>query len=219
MPDCLIDYRKLEDYEAGAILVTWLAYPGKKDRDEARAALHQSLCALTLRAQAEADPAWANAPQAMKPIYALRAQRQIDKDLKSLRRRLRDRMIAAKMAIAYLKEVPIGELPLLPDGIKSLSLNQLSEMVLEEASQSDPVNVESRIWRPSLPVIHLAAATQLFMSEAKRLGHRPITVVDLIYHRVVTERILADAETCKALLLANPRLKIDPDILVNIRLR
>ena len=94
----------------------------------------------------------------MKPIHAFRKEKLIGKDLVKLQRRLQGRMAAARMAMAYLKEVATGKPPKLPHGIKRLSLNQLSEMVLEDTRETMAENVEERVWRASLPVIHLAAA-------------------------------------------------------------
>jgi hypothetical protein len=56
------------------------------------------LCAYALCAKSETDGEWLVSPQPIKPIYALRPQREIDRDLRTFERRLRDRMIAARMA-------------------------------------------------------------------------------------------------------------------------
>jgi hypothetical protein len=90
-------------------------------------------------------------PQPIKPVYALRSQCDIDRDLRTLQRRLRDRMIAARMAIGFLKEAVTGEVPKLPANIKRMSVNQMARLVLDDAGYTDPENVETRIWRPSLP--------------------------------------------------------------------
>jgi hypothetical protein len=47
-----------------------------------------------------------------------------------------------------------------------VSINQMARLVLEDAGQTDPENVETRIWRPSLPAIHIASAVQLFLQLA-----------------------------------------------------
>lgn len=76
MREIAIDLKRLEVYEAGAILITLLAYPQDGKSDKARDRLHKSLCALALRARFDLDAAWANAPQLIKPIYALRTERE-----------------------------------------------------------------------------------------------------------------------------------------------
>jgi hypothetical protein len=60
--------------------------------------------------------------------YALRPQGEIDRDLRTLQRRLRDRMIAGRMAIGFLKEAVTGEIPELPAGIKRMSVNQMAQL-------------------------------------------------------------------------------------------
>ncbi len=64
--------------------------------------------------------------------------------LRQLKRRLRDRMIAAHMAHRFLKEAETGEVPKLPARVKRLSINAMSELVLEDAGYSEPEDVETR---------------------------------------------------------------------------
>jgi hypothetical protein len=84
---------------------------------------------------------------------------------------MRDRMAAAHVAIALLQNA-IGHRPNLPDSVERLSLNQLSEFAMGEANQSSPENFETRIWRPSLPVIHLAAAVAVAINDRERAGEK-----------------------------------------------
>ena len=66
------------------------------------------------------------------------------------------------MAMAFLREVENGVAPKLPS-VKRLSINEMARMVLGDTDDSDPANVETRIWRPSRPVIHLASAVQVWL--------------------------------------------------------
>jgi hypothetical protein len=108
----------------------------------------------------------------MKPKHALRAERDIRRDRKTLNRRLRDRMFAAHIAIAFLQHAA-GQEPKLPRGVARLSLNELAADAAEKLGQADAGNVESRVWRPSLPVIHLAAAVAVAINDGERNGHTP----------------------------------------------
>jgi hypothetical protein len=47
-------------------------------------------------------------------------------------------MAAGRMAIAFLKEALRGEVSALPAGVRRLSLNQLSELVLGDTQFTDP---------------------------------------------------------------------------------
>jgi hypothetical protein len=144
----VIDLHRLTVYEAGAVLISLLAFPGDSE-EEIRAAAHASLCHHALRAVCEFTPDWALHPQAIKPLYALRTSQEVRKDLRTLRRRLRDRMAAGRMAIGFLK-FAISDPTTKP--AERVSINQMARLVLEDTRQTDPDNVETRVWRASLPV-------------------------------------------------------------------
>jgi hypothetical protein len=214
----LIDFNRLQLYEAGAMLLAFLAYPGDGASDEEqRAQLHGALCACTLKAMSYVFPEWAISPQPVKPIYASLSERECKRNLRSLSRRLRDRMVAARMAYPFLKEAESGEKCDLPAGMERLSLNQMAELVLSDARHSDPDNVETRIWRPSRPVIHLASAVHGYLHlagpSAERLGFAP-----LITDRTVLEYVARNAEYCESLVAKSTRLRINPETLIKFRL-
>jgi hypothetical protein len=77
----VIDLNRLAVYEAGAALLSILAYPG--DREGTRAGVHTSVCHHALRVLCEIEPDWALFPQRMKPIYALRTSREVNRDLRT----------------------------------------------------------------------------------------------------------------------------------------
>jgi hypothetical protein len=210
-----IDFDQSTVYEAGALVITWLAYPD--GNEDLRDRVHAALCACAIRATAENDPEWANAPQMLKPIYALRTETEISRGLRQLKRRLRDRMVAARMAYPFLHEVNFGEPPILPPGVKRLSINAMSELVLEDAGQSDPENVKTRVWRPSLPVIHLATAVHGFLHLSEKAADPP-GIGSLIFHRDVIEYVVRNAEACESLVGRSPRIRVKPDRLIKFRL-
>src|ERR1700732_1378927 len=59
-------------------------------------------------------------------------------------------MVAARIAVPFLQEVELGKRPKLPKSTKRQSLNEMAAFVAGGAGQSEPQNVESRVWRPSL---------------------------------------------------------------------
>jgi hypothetical protein len=212
-----INLNQLEIYEAGAILVTLLAYPSNSTSDEQRGRLHQSLCAEALRMKCAADSSWAMTPQLIKPVYALRDQKTTAKDMRTLHRLLRDRMIAAKMAIAYLKAAA-SELPNLPGEMARLSLNQLSELVLSESGFTEPENVESRIWRPSVPVIHLAAAILNINQQGGRSHQRDLSIGDLLFDRDTIIQIVEHACLYERMIASSGDIPIKASKLIKVRL-
>jgi hypothetical protein len=210
-----IDFSQQEVDEAGALLVTLLAHPRDDQEETARCNLHASLCALVLRARFDSEPDEIT-PELMKPVHAFRDMKLVEKNLRTLKRRLQDRMAAARIAIAYLKEVTTAKLPKLPPGIKRLSLNQLSEMVLSDTRESMPENVEVRVWQASLPVIHLASATAVLSDILGRQG-ATISIANLLTDPALIEWIVRAAEEYE-LLLQRSRRNIDPEKLIKIRL-
>jgi hypothetical protein len=207
-----IDFKCLEVYEAGAMLVTLLACP--VESEETRSRVHASLCTRAIRAKCLIEPDWATSAQSIKPIYALRAQPDINRDLLTLERRLRDRAVAGRMVIAFLKETLTGEIP---PAINRLSLNELAKFVLDDTGFTNADNVETRIWRPSLPVIHLASAVQvlLFIAEPE-VG--PIGLEALLLSREVIELVIRTAEYHETVIAQSRRLRVDPERLIRIRL-
>jgi hypothetical protein len=149
----------------------------------------------------------------MKPVYALRPERETEKALRTVKRRLRDRMIAGRMAIAFLQKTQ-GITPKVTPTARRLSINVLSKLVAEDAGYTNPVNVKTRIWRPSLPVIHLAAAIQVLSPtgpEQIHLGH-------LLRSRPWIELVIRTAQEYEGLLADAHFRGIDSGKLIKIRL-
>jgi hypothetical protein len=207
-----IGFDRLEVYEAGALLVTLLAYP--EEGEEMRSEVHASLCAHALRVKCAIEPDWAITSQPMKPIYALRRQNENDRFLRTLERRVRDRMIAGRMAIGFLKEALTGEVP---PGIKRVSINELAQLVVDDIGYTESENVETRIWRPSLPVIHLASALQLMLHLADPVTG-PIGLESLLLGRNVIELLIRTAEYHEQLIAQSRHLRVVPESLIRFRL-
>jgi hypothetical protein len=215
----LVDFSALETYECGAILLALLAYPNDTN-DKHRPALHASLCSEYLRDR-YANAADEAVPQLIKPIYAFRRDRDVKKDMKTLGRRLRDRQVAARMIMGFLQEAS-GSAVRLPPGVTRLSLNQLSAMVQADANQADPENVESRIWRPSIPVIHIAAAVATVLNNSVREGIAETSWGDILASQSIVEQIVAYSQLIEFYIEISEkirtRLHISSDKLIKLRL-
>jgi hypothetical protein len=209
----VIDLHRFTVYEAGAVLISLLAFPGDSE-EEIRAAAHASLCHHALRAVCEFAPDWALHPQPIKPLYALRTSHEVRNDLRTLQRRLRDRMAAGRMAIGFLK-VAISDPMKKP--AQRVSINQMARLVLEDAGQTDPENVETRIWRPSLPAIHIASAVQLFLQlAASTIGK--LGLETFLFNQWAIECVVQAAEYHASIIAKTKGLPIDPARLITIRL-
>jgi hypothetical protein len=200
------------------MLLAALAYPSGSNASSRRE-LRTSLCAAHLSTlhSGETDTA---VIIPLKPAYVFRREQTIKKEMKTLERRLRDRSIAARMFRGFWQEAA-GAVINLPGGMTRLSLNQLAELVAEDAQQS-PENVETRIWRPSIPVIHIAAALENIMIDADRLGNGQISWGDILASRDLVEEIIEKADMIEGLIGTSEKIRsqlnIDPSRLVKLQL-
>ncbi len=212
-PQLVLDARKHTLFECGSALLALLAFPSATD--EKREEIAASLCASHLRAVFEesGDP---NEPVKAKAKYAFRDVQTIRRDLKTIDRRVRDRMVAAKVAIAFLQRA-VGHHPNLPSSVKRFSLNQLAEWMMEEADQSDSENFETRVWRPSLPVIHLAAAVAVAINDRERMGEKGASYGNLIADGEFIFNVLRYSKEYE-IIIKNSKLPINVRKLVSVRL-
>jgi hypothetical protein len=209
-PDTLLlDARSQTLFECGAALLALLAFPSVADAK--RAEIAASLCASHLQAKFKefGDP---NEP--VKAKYAFRDPEKIKKDLKILDRLVRDRMVAAKVAIPFLQKAE-GHHPKLPANAKRLSINQLAELVMGEANQSIPENFKNRVWKPTLPVIHLAAAVAVAINDRERAGEKRTSYGNLIADVDFIFDVLRYAREFEIVIKTN-KLKISAKKLVSI---
>jgi len=210
-----VDFAGVQPLEAPALFIATLARPGARE-EEARFRLTGSLCTWLIRQRCVREPQWAVQPQPIKPAYLSLSDAHIKADMRTLERRMKDRICAGHMAVAFLKEAESGVTPDLPDGAKHLSLNELSKVVAPDRGIESPENVETRVWRPSLPVIHLCAAWVVTLQQRLRdLGSLP-DIVELYTDPAFLVAVLLKAELYVP-LLEKSRLKVSPDRLVRFQ--
>jgi len=89
-------------------------------------------------------------------------------------------------------------------------------MVLDDTGYTESENVETRVWRPSLPVIHLAIAIQLILHLAEPITG-PLGLETLLLDRGIIELVVRTAQFHESVILQS-RLQIDPETLVKIRM-
>ena len=141
-----IDFNRVEVYEAGALLITLLAYP--REREEVWAQVHASLCSYALRNKVCVGAKLGDSATTDQADLCISPQQDISRDLRTLDRRIRDRMIAGRMGIGFLKEVVTGQVPA---GLKRLSINELAELVRDDARYSEPGLRREIYFRPHSP--------------------------------------------------------------------
>ena len=219
-PEIVFDLERTEPFECGAVLLAVLAFPEEQQPTGLMESCQRTLCALAIRARVAANPEMVNQTLPMRPAYAFQDPELIDRDSRYLAKRLRHRMLAAKMCIPLLIEAQTGVKPELPLGITRLSINQMTELVLAESGNSEPKNIVARIWRPSLPVIHLAVSITIINQECLRRGLRrqPISFADLMISPALLRHVVEQAEQVEALLAKSRRAHIDANSLIRFRL-
>jgi hypothetical protein len=213
-----VDLDGPQPFEVPALLISAMAWPGADDADVVRRhRLYLSLCAWFVRDQAARDPDWASQVQWIRPDYAWRDPTEIAKDIRTLERRLRDRVIAGHMAIAFLKEAETGEVPPLPKGVLRLSLNELAKRAADELGFEGAENLETRVWRASRPIIHLCAAWCTLAQERFNVGGKQVDFGEAMRSSAFLAEIIRRAELYEP-LLERSRLEITPDELISFRL-
>lgn len=212
-----IQLSTLPAYECGAVLFSYLAFPGV-DEDDRRRAVHRALCYRVLREMGEEDPCWAWSPQPIKPRYLLLSPDQVRGALRSFDRRPRDRMVAARMAIAFLPQLESGQPPMLPHSVQRRSLKQMAGLVLEDVHMTDVGNVETRVWKPSRPVLHVAVALALLMDDLERAGATTLGPTLLCQSPEFIGQLAHDAERYRKMMISIPRFTPDAKSLIEFQL-
>ena len=207
-----------EEFEQAASVLAVLAFPEgveNERRDEA----YRWFCGRAVRVMTERDPSWVNRKQALRPAHTFAAARQLGSDYGALGGTvLRDRMVAAKMAMPFLIRQATGKSPKLPRDVKRLSIRAMANYCADDAQQANADNVKTRVWRPSRPVIHLACAIAVKMEDVERAGRLPLTFDDFLLDWSLTEEVVHTAEDYEKLVEREAGLRISGDELVRVRL-
>ena len=93
----------------------------------------------------------------------------------------------------------------------------MAEFVLDDAGQAETGNLEQRIWAPSRPVFHLAAAAAIAGQQLRKSGY-PLAPESLLFHRWLIEAVTRLAEEFEALIAKDPKFPVRPEPLIRFRL-
>jgi len=211
-----INFQNNEVYECGAQLLAVVAHPVDDKDNNRRANIHASLCRHAIEFQYLSNPDdWR--PKPVKLPYVFRDAKIAGRETKFAARRLGERLVAARMAIPFLKRSELGRAPALPKAINRLSLNEMAAFVLDDASQSDAGNVERRYWAPSRPVIHLAASMAVTGQALKKAGVR-LCLEHLLVCREIVELIVQRAQAYEELIARDQTFPVKADDLIKVRI-
>ncbi len=204
-----INLTSLPVYEAGGVFLAWVAHPGT-DEETKRERLYRALCREAIIQLAEGDAEFAWKPQALKPGFFIMGTDEARRVLKEGSICIRDRMTAAAWRLLpFIKQKLIG-IEIKVEGLRltaeNMAIFAADDLGWKEGNES---NVKTRIFKPTRPVIHAAAAlANAHLLWRQHFPRRPFTVGYLLRDRLLLETIVHSAETCRELLpkLANPKI-------------
>jgi hypothetical protein len=207
----------MPDFMTGALLLSILAWPTHAEMAQF-SRVSEELMADVLRQTRRVNPAsvelllayWPKHNWA--PILARARKRRIAPG--TLKTRLRQRMVAAKIAIGLTHEELFRQPAKLPPSLTGLSIDQLATLVKREIYIDDTNNIEKLVWRKALPIIHLAIALQLLLTASG--DDRPALGFD-IQDRDFMRRVVLLARDLEPMVIAHPAINISADSLVRIR--
>ena len=166
-----IDLRTIPVYEAGAKLFAVLAYPDDETRYEQ---YFVALCRARLLQKTDSDPDWALRQQSIRPAFFAQGEVFFRRTLHAGGKLFRHRMVSTRQVMPHLKAIELNKEPLLLTvGELSPTVNNMAILMARDFKLADgsAATMKADVWKPSKPVIHMAAAlAQLMQLMAKTLG-------------------------------------------------
>ena len=202
-----------DHFEIGARLIAALAFPGADEAAKRRSAA-MAWCTDYVRKWVDLEPHRVEELRSAYPLYFTMPRREVKAALRTAYNRLDKRILAGKMARGIFQERETGRPVVLPDGMRRHSLNELSKLVLAESHQSDPHNVETRVWGSSKAAIHLASGYD-FMAQclpAELEGQYDMT------NRALHRWLIDYGQRAEEIVVAAKPFRIRSDQLLRVRL-
>jgi hypothetical protein len=225
-----INLHTVPTYEAGAVFLACLAHPGRNEEQD-RQRLWVALCRQTLIHMANQDGDWAWQPHPIKPGFFIIGDQTAEKTIKRGFQRLEERLVAAHYYLMPLVKQLLVEQELRVEGF----LPTVDSMAMLAAaqlgwSQGHSANVKSRVFNPSKPVIHAAAAIQVSLHILNRkypdaastvAANYPIGSFNagmLLSWKELLEHIVLESERIRLCLPLLKRVKIAEDETIQFQL-
>jgi hypothetical protein len=210
-----LDLDRLSDFEVGAQLVALLAFPAEAEADKRQRAA-EAMSALAVWGHIQSYPEYEHISRRLHGPYLEIEVREIRRRLRTLRRRLRDRMVAARMAVGFVYEAMTGSPAPLPAGVAKHTLTELSHYVLRQSGQADAERVIKRTWPETKPVIGLAMAFLACARQCFPDGEISVALYPL-WDSELHATIIAMTRDHEEYVLADRRFGIDPEDFVRLR--
>jgi hypothetical protein len=201
-------------YETGAKILGRIAYPKPEDSDR-RARLEDALCYWALHHDARNYPE-DRSKAAVSRAYFGFTQAQLNQHLKFMGKRLEERLMAGRIAAAYLRCFEEGRIPATLSDIKRMSLNQVIGSVSESEGYKGKGNFEQRYWRSAKCVIHIAAALAVVGQEWKR-RHEQLGLFHLLLYQEHLIEVINRATLFADMIKRDPKFPVEHKELVVIQ--
>ena len=210
-----LDLTSNRAFEVGSFLLALMCYPdatnSKKQID-----LSIFLYALMVRDRCARDPAWGSEDQILRPDYLFIDEGTAKSKVDTVRLRMERRVAAGRMVGPYLYRALYGETPELPPDMKKLSIEALAEHLAPSLDVSDPTHIVRKVWRDSLPIMHLCAAASDLLDRIQATKQPPELLVQFADARYLTA-LVAQAQAYEAFMAQRP-LSMTPPKLIRIRI-
>lgn len=241
MSDLIITLRTDPSYLAAARLLSVLAYPPESASDQDWRKAELTYCRAILFARQQLDPGWADREQMIVPAHLLVPTRRLDEKLGKIMKLNNDRMAAAQVASPFFVEAerlaksapasPRREKTLESEILRTISEEEdrvawLEQRGLEPKARfpKDDHNFARRVFRPSLPVIHIAMATAIMIERSQKalrvdpnalggtelhdFGGPQMTVNHLINNPANVRALVELAQEAEELIPFLPRIRV-----------
>lgn len=196
-------------------LVTWPKEFGDQAFDDR--VLHLSL--HLLRNRIMRDEQWSASAQLIKPKYFLVKPELTAASVAGTYDRLRRSLQAGHVARPFILEVMDGSVPVLPDGIDGLTVNEMAAYVTERSEPPiDAHNFEGEIFRQRIrPVLHLAAALEAVLTVAARRKGQPVRLEEIAWDEQVVRDFVAVARYFEAITPGIAQFSVDANEQIRLR--
>ena len=149
-------------------------------------------------------------------LYFRFTQAQLNQHLKFAGKRLEERLMAGRIAVAYLKHFEEGVVPVALGKIKRMSLNQVVGFAAESEGYKGKGNFEQRYWRSAKSVIHIAAALAVVGQQWKRRNEQ-LGLFHLLLHQVHLNEVIEHAIQFADMIKRDPKFPVEHKELVVIQ--
>ena len=207
-----IPMSELPVYECFAILLSHLTFPDQSESAQ-RAKVQLAICYKFLEEKSRREPGWQSSPQKIKPQHLFFPEKQAKKFLGKFHSRYDVRIAASCIAYPYLMESTYNIFPRREFKVDNLlSIARMSELLEPNLIQKYSSNAHTRIWKPSIPVIHLALSISMNLLDLKK-GEQTM-LYRMLNNGVFLKSVVEASDLLAYLIVRSPKLQQSPKALI-----